>query len=224
MYFERFHDKVQSFCNSAMEEPNSSWRNAFYITDLDKIEAIAFEIGKRQLPESPLAIFQQNASVFDAVRPKRPTINCHAPPTASMYGQSPTIPSSSSSASNCTQTKSSVFTDCDSISPSATMVSQTPSTSPQTLKFPTTTDGITRCQYCGATFKGSLRNRRSNLQRHWRTARIHNSSGVFKCSAQGCGSVFGRSDNLSKHTQTAHGTPEVFEEQGTRKKRRGLDS
>lgn len=62
-----------------------------------------------------------------------------------------------------------------------------------------------QCQLCGKRFTGT--SRATNLKRHFRFAKIHNSapnSPRFNCPYPGCGAVLNRSDNLKAHFQALH--------------------
>ena len=60
-------------------------------------------------------------------------------------------------------------------------------------------DDRSKCK-CGAKFKGKLRVRNSNLQRH-----INSTTASLHCP-RGCGRTFSRSDNLKSHTRSCTGS------------------
>ena len=67
--------------------------------------------------------------------------------------------------------------------------------------------GTIQCPKCGTPFKGSVQDRKQNLQRHVRYSCHGGPREHFTCSIDGCKSVFTRPDNLKKHQKEHQGVP-----------------
>lgn len=83
--------------------------------------------------------------------------------------------------------------------------------------------GAISCPLCPKKFKplfGLM-----NLQRHLKTAKIHNHGATFACPRPDCGARIARKDNLNKHLQTVHSEPALgcTQKRGTMKRRRNSD-
>ena len=97
------------------------------------------------------------------------------------------------------------------VGPSSTgvppMASLIPSSFQTNAQYQTSTSRDTiKCSTCGKTFKGSLQDRKQNLRRHVRFS-CQSPREEFRCSTDGCKSVFARPDNLKTHQKEHKGRP-----------------
>ncbi|KAL2039521.1 hypothetical protein N7G274_007793 [Stereocaulon virgatum] len=211
--YERYHECITSLCDTAMAPPDPSWnqeslwtleaawRDHYYIADLHEILAISLELDKYRSIDASTNRWP-DTSVLAVIR-SDPTLLKSSPPASSNSCGSSTDSSPTSLASlDSTMSLSGETLASSLISPTA--LSQN-SLSPTSPTFPMPNAEIASCQLCDAKFRGTPQHRKSNLQRHMRTSKIHSGYAGFKCPEPGCSSRLRRTDNLGKHLQTIHG-------------------
>ena len=175
-----------------MESSEPSWRNPYYVTDLDNVLALYLELNKRQqIGSSPN--HWPNTSVFALLRSPPPI----AQSTESLVSNSHGSNLGASPASRTSQVL------VNNSAPPSEIASQG-LTFPPPIALPTSVSEVEYCRPCSKAFKGTPQNRKSNFLRHLKTSRKHNRDAVYICPKPGCNSKHKRTDNLNKHLQTAH--------------------
>lgn len=179
----------------------TAWRDRFYIADLHEILAVSLELDKYHSIDASTNRWP-DTSVLAIIRPDRTLLKSSPPASSHSCGSS-----TNSSPTSLTSLDSTMSLSGDTLASSLTSptaMSQS-SMSPTSPTFPMPNTEIAYCQLCPATFRGTPQHRRSNLQRHMRTSKIHSGYARFKCPEPGCSSRLMRTDNLGKHLQTMHG-------------------
>ena len=202
---ERYLNFVTSQCNHAMPSSGpdgySNLRNCHYIV----ISNHMLQLLRRNqsfLQDSSNNTNTQTTSL------NQPTLN--PPPPSPIYSGPSTLISSPTS----TRTL-----------PMGTPRTEKPSSSPATLSQdsisptsapPDTPRTVLTCPACSKTFKGSPQDARSNLNRHVRTSRRHNSKETgLKCPMEACrDKARMRCDNLGPHLISVHGISDTVVRKG----------
>ena len=178
---------------------NRDWRNPYYATGIDRILFTVLEIDKRQKHDLP----------FQDSRPTSLEHNLKGPG----HNNLTLIYSKLSQHQNIGDTSPTTMYSSSSTPSSQTGATDSTNTSPTTVQStsdfsstpPTSSDSslqMIRCDQCGRPFTGRFRS--LNLQRHQRTAKIHNSFAAFECLQEGCDKKFSRSDNRKDHFRKMH--------------------
>ena len=179
-----------------MHEAGPNWRNRCYATDIVLVIASLVEIDNRQ-----------HLDHIDTRRRRHINVNAMAPDMQMLSKSSPTpplmekktpfrTPLSIATSPTYSSEYSPAFRPSSTSSPESSFSAPTPSSS--------STD-VTRCPLCSAVFRGSKRDRESNLRRHKRTTVGHGNVVGLACTVPGCKAILSRSDNLGKHMRTVHG-------------------
>ena len=203
---ERFYDIVTSQCNRAMpsfgSDGYSSWRNAQYMVEVDKVLETLKE--QDRLDSTELALIPGlDSSGFEVISPNQPVLDSPAP-WSSISNRAMTLDSSPTNAMSWMSTGSSNRPDVSTGTSSLTALSQRPFSS-TSLAPETPTTSVPSCLSCSKTFTGSLPDAKSNLQRHLRESRRHNKDAGRKCPLPECRlKPPMRSDNLRQHLQNFH--------------------
>ena len=186
-----------------------TWRDPFYITDLNRVLAISLEIDKSQQKAAQISLHRHTTPISPKQRISGPTWS------KSLEKSRALIESSSSSSTwnveSSTLSSQRAVSDSSTDSPDSTI-------SPLSLPSPLSSIETTCCDVCGQVFRGLLQDRMSNLKRHIRTR--HESVDHFGCPVIGCNSTFNRQDNLNKHIRKAHPGLGLLRRRGLIKSRR----
>ena len=180
----------------------SSWRNAQYMVEVDKVLETLREQHRLDATESTL-IPSPDSSGLKVISPRQLVLDSPAP-WSSISNRAMTLDSSPTSGMSWISTGSSNRTDVSTGTNSLTTLSQS-SLSPTSLAPETPTTSVTSCLSCSKVFTGSPQDAKSNLQRHLRESKRHNKNAGRKCPQPECHmKPHMRSDNLRQHLQNFH--------------------
>ena len=175
-----------------MHEAGPNWRNRCYATHIDVVSASLVEMHNRQ-----------HLDRVETRRRRDTNLNAMAPNTQPLPESTSTSPSAEMQTP--ISTSLSIFTSptyTGEYSPTNTTTSPESSFSATTPS--SSSPDVTRCPSCPAVFKGSKRDRKSNLRRHTRTKAGHVNVVGLPCKVPGCNAILSRSDNLDKHMRQVH--------------------
>lgn len=185
-----WQNRYFSLYDSAWSHTDPNWRDRYYATDIDKVLAIFAELHKK--PRLTLET-AHHKTLIDSTYSASPS------PAKSSHGYI------STSSSATTRTPSTLH----DFSNSSTNSSNTPATlnmtpPDSTVEHPfdqsSRSGSSISCEICGQSFKGKVRDQKSNLLRHIRTVHRRSTKVCPECST-----TLTRSDNLRKHQRAFHG-------------------
>lgn len=219
--WQRYLEAVTTHCDSAMREEHSTWRYRCNAATLDAILSKSLEIDKCQGQKLIHAEHWSDNRVLTEINRSQ---MISSSPTSSRSTETEGTIQSASSATHSISSSWSSQTDA----PNSTLTSPTTysADSASTSSSPTSPTGngnvdCLKCE-CGSSFSGS--SKRSNLQRHRKSAKGHNNVMKYTCPEPGCDAKIGRSDNLKKHFQASHPLSEYpgLQRRGALKRRRDV--
>ena len=199
-------------CRSVYGLQDPSWHNR-YVTQVDQIEAIWFELAKGQqqlvLEQSPLS------DCSDKVQP--PSMHDKTFFTAPVSDISDGSPSSYLSlGSPSTSGQSTHWTISSNPSPTSSPPSSLSSPSGTGISVRAAAQNEWRCTVFGCRY-GKPFSGKSNLQRHLKD--IHHIGNPLICSVDGCGEKFWRANKLQKHEAKAHSINNAITRQNGKRQR-----
>lgn len=218
-----YREHVTFLCDQAVQSHESSWRNGYYATHIDHMQAIWLGLEKRRRRASEHSPLSDR---YGQVHPfPNHAQNLCATPTSSISECSASTPSTlMSNSSSLTLASTNTSSDdtfwASSSDPSPASSIPSSLSSPGQLQHYTgaTAQAVTRCLICSQPFRGNFENRKSNLRRHLR--HIHHQGEQSACNVTGCDKIFGRADSLRIHRQKAHNINEPIVKSGSRRRRR----
>lgn len=175
------------------------WRNDHYIVDLDEILKISKEQDRRISHGSAVKLWPDFSEVIHWNQP----VLCSTAPWSSISKRAKTLEASPNSVMSWTPPGSLKRPEIGAQLTSPTALSQ--ASSPTSLTPNTPTTSAVSCRACSKDFTGSPQDARSNLQRHLRTSKRHNTNAGLKCPLPECRvRASMRSDNLGPHLKSIH--------------------
>lgn len=194
---------VASLCDKVMSVSNSSWRDRYYATSIDQVQAVYLEL---EVPRH--RIIPSTAQVLSAATLISPTCSYEETPAPNIQDEDLSPISSASTASTSgyfnepsSSVHSNTSTQSSSLENSPTEPLSSSSNSSPVLPLPAV--ATLYCPTCYQAFKGVYGI--SNRQRHIRSTHLRRTK--YVCAELGCGIEYSRTDNLRKHQRAVHGLP-----------------
>ena len=214
-----------NLCDTALGQPDSSWRYHYHAVVIDKVLEVGLNISKHPILE--MQSLKQDTSVLAVVGPRKydgnsPPFVMSAESEATDDTTPSTSPSTLASASGSTSS-STLGSSTDSPNSYATSPTTASAGSPTSSAPQNTNADILRCPECLKTFKGT--SGPTNLQRHLRYSNAHGIVQKSECHIAGCGKTFTRTDNMHHHIRTVHNESPIvpMQQRGGMKRRRESD-
>ena len=217
-----------NLCDTAMGQPDSSWRYHYYTVVIDKVLEVGLKFSKHPILETQTL---RQDSVLAVVAPGKS--DGTSPPfytsaeskitdDTPLFISPSTLASASGSTSPSTPGSSTFGLSPSTDSPTSYATSPTTASteSPTTHAEQYISAEVSRCPGCSKTFKGT--SGPTNLQRHLKTSNAHGIVQKSECHIAGCGKTFTRTDNMHHHIRTVHNESPIvpMQQRGGMKRKR----